>query len=1262
MKRVVWLLVALAAIVYGGQSRLCYEESSENGLFCSGVMSIMCTTKVRIKNISSDSLENVKIYLDSGAFSGKVFSECGIDSKEGGCKKTSAFTMGPFNILDNSIEYDVGEFSPQALHEIYASAMFSVAFFNGNNLYAQYDLNGETYVEKIPKCKDTDEKENLLCGVFTNVLQTRKDGSEIANGENNGAALGEILNPPSCTMHTKDVYVALNPNGSMYGGLKCNDSYAVGKLPYANPINVNYNFSIKTPQVKERVTTQTLQKVINQTRAYLPDNVFDLIKLGYINQSEIIISAGGSLKANQILNIRGSVKIENDLNANVEIGDLVTSSYNEASVSFANPLNELKIYKIESLGSNKFTFNAQANSSIQINELDLNSAADDNIVLKAPKVIIGKLNATNDNVNLTIYADEIDIGDISLAQHNNITIYPYTPNGKVEFYSNSITASSSSTMLLSSGEYYVNSFSIPGTSGTMSSVRALDANQVIDFYINGDFKPNNNPGINNVGNGGRNGCIFNDDLPAANFRLYVNGDFDFGGGGTSVNAMVYVEGKTTIGANSCVKGAINSYDTITFANGAVFKWDESIANTPYAQICPDWDKKEQSGSFNVVNDTYTDALDTIPRDKSGVNTLFTQIAGKNTNYYVVHTEDDNVTLSKFKGAVKIDLVDNSSAQECSQKTTLDEIYRVFDDEKSVAFALNYLMAKRDVAFRIEYSDYEMPQSCIELLRGAGHRYRHGHQYGHTYRRGNNQDQMTSCIEDIMNQCKDNEKCEDVPKCIAECELENNPARGHGENANTTSGNGNTYRHRYRHRHGRGLQCVIECLFEDSKSVCSRDNFAIRPYKLVLEKANGTYLSGRETDFVVKVYNYNNQLMSNFNDFLDLKFSAKDAKGCYSGEFKPAETNIQFTNGVLHIPGSYSDIGDINLTVSENKSNPYARVDYNDEDETALLVKEANATVSTFIPGSFAISGVDFSGKNGDYTYLSRDLPMFATLSFDLKVLNAASTPKEVKNFTKNCYAKDVSFLVKLGNLPDVKMKPLFSLDNEHVIESGSFDSISGVLGKDKFTNSLNHFEIAINLKKDYSKPVNPFDLKIVSIDLSDADIVTSNIPVDKTSTFKYARIVIPDVAGYLNRLHAPAKVEIYDNGKWILNESHTAAMGDVKRAKANRVDVKLNAAFNHGAKDIEYDLLANTLPYSEKIEYDISSWLWYHPGADDYKDFENGGECKNHPCNKVTFMAISSGWSGIGDNNSNFAPDKNRTVKFSPTPSASKSSVKRLNW
>ena len=415
------------------------------------------------------------------------------------------------------------------------------------------------------------------CDIFTDVLQTRHDPSHIRmDGD------GYIYNSPSCNLNTG--YIQADSSHRLICNHYWTDAKATGN--YGKSLNINYNFSIDSSNVSDKPANGE-DTQINSNNEILTLSDYNKI-LEDSNHYSFTLNYNGNKKINEIDNISNTITFANNANHNIYIGYLNTKNYNNTNINFTSNPKNIYIFEFYNKGSNKLITDLNATQTIKIHNLKLNSSANTNVIISAPKVVIDNLLSTNNDNTVTIYADEIDINTIQFAQHSKLIIHPYTPGNKVIFYSDTITSSSSSTMILDSGNYYTNSLSIPGSSD-VSSIRIANNNQVVNFYINGDFRPGNNPGINSDGNNGNFGS-----LTPANFRLFINGNLSTGGGGTTFNAVVYVEGDAILGSPTYIKGGVSANNEITVQNDSKFYYDSSVNSSSVNDLCSNEKPKFQN--------------------------------------------------------------------------------------------------------------------------------------------------------------------------------------------------------------------------------------------------------------------------------------------------------------------------------------------------------------------------------------------------------------------------------------------------------------------------------------------------------------------------------------------------------------------------------------------------------------------------------------------------------------------------------------------
>jgi len=439
-----------------------------------------------------------------------------------------------------------------------------------------------------------------VCNVFLDVLQTRKDPSQITMGS---GSLSYIHNTESCQLNTGYVY-----SDDYDHGLECDSGvFATATGQYAASIDVNYTFSVESsdtdasPAQGAGWMNAPTSVTVDEENQELPLPDYDTIDQDW-HLYDFSLTYQGDKRINTFDEIMHNVTIENLDGHDLEIGTFTTKGYDYTNLYLRGIPDSIKIYKLASQGSNQFFTALEANEEVRIGTLDLGSSSTDTVTIKAPKVVIDTLSLSNDNADVVIYADDIEIGDLSMDQEDRLTIYPYTSGNRVTFHANSIAASSSSSMIMSGGDYYTNDLSVPGTGTGERTFIATDSSQIVNFIINNDVTLANNPGINSEGNNGNFG-----DLPPANFRMFINGDLTTGGGGTTFNAIVYVEGKTDLGSPTYLRGALSSYEDITIGNDSHFTADPSVNDAGWGDcgnIAPSYDNHYSCGLFDSVLVSY----------------------------------------------------------------------------------------------------------------------------------------------------------------------------------------------------------------------------------------------------------------------------------------------------------------------------------------------------------------------------------------------------------------------------------------------------------------------------------------------------------------------------------------------------------------------------------------------------------------------------------------------------------------------------------
>ena len=122
-----------------------------------------CKQTIPIRNISNSNLTNMDIFMDTHGMSGNFLGGCGIDNRSGlhsTCEVQNRFDFGPMGFFSSGVLFDpMANYGPFDVHNIYTSAAMSmggdpIAFFLGENLYANYMKDGALVSGRILPCKE----------------------------------------------------------------------------------------------------------------------------------------------------------------------------------------------------------------------------------------------------------------------------------------------------------------------------------------------------------------------------------------------------------------------------------------------------------------------------------------------------------------------------------------------------------------------------------------------------------------------------------------------------------------------------------------------------------------------------------------------------------------------------------------------------------------------------------------------------------------------------------------------------------------------------------------------------------------------------------------------------------------------------------------------------------------------------------------------------------------------------------------------------
>ncbi len=505
--------------------------------------------------------------------------------------------MGPVGMFGYAYVFDLTNPIPvnDNSSSIAATLGMGGVCFSGDELYATYQKNGTYYRGQISECHnqpplppdETVPDTNAtpvepICDGFADMFQTRgacpsggtitfNNGGQIPDGSTNIILQNTDNTLNTCTVTTPTWVSTQFETCGSEGDCSASGSNAAS-------LNITYSNTPNSATISSNPSSSTDNLTLSSNNSY-SGSAYNAITTSWHTNIQTTFAIENQLQINSLKMTQG-----NTFNFGgsdpylLEIGTLGIEN-NGASNTLRTDGNakNIKIGSFELASSTTLDF--QASQTIQMNSFSVDRGS--TVTLRAPYININTFisdNGGSGQSTIKLYADYIDIGVLTLGQTVTLEIHPYTSGKRVLFRTNTLTESSSSSILLSSGNYYVNTaITIPGTSD-VSAMRAIDSAQTINFYINSDLSLGNNPGINAIGNKGN----YDTSLPAAHFILFINGDLTTGGGGTTINATIYTAGDVTLGNPTYIKGAVSAQEEISIGQGQ-FIYDQSFEDSGWGE-------------------------------------------------------------------------------------------------------------------------------------------------------------------------------------------------------------------------------------------------------------------------------------------------------------------------------------------------------------------------------------------------------------------------------------------------------------------------------------------------------------------------------------------------------------------------------------------------------------------------------------------------------------------------------------------------------
>ncbi|MFK5881817.1 MAG: hypothetical protein QM482_06350 [Sulfurospirillum sp.] len=958
----------------------------------------------------------------------------------------------------------------------------------------------------------------------------------------------------------------------------------------------------------------------------LPPNSFYTPNYGVVKSKTIMFAAGAEKKiAADKLEMynknNGYLTISNTLNpADNQINDSITYLDNE--------INATRIFNagidLDTYDTSSILANGQTSTSLKVTMTASEHAADQAFVgfigisndIYQPKICYNEQLFDNNNteINASSYLNVGDILQIKLTIRNDDNETANDVSIIHNFDDNKTIYESNSTI--------VNNID---SSGTLIG----DVNQT-DLY-------------------GDDLVDFNSTDKSITVRLGRGGNFT-NGGNFIPNDTVYTEYKTKINTNQALNLSYQTSYTFNIA-GQTFSFNGPLPK------CTDFNNTIQAylppiGFFNVVNG-YTAINGSDPIDSNNsVNALFTQITNVAFPIKILHLNSiDKTTLENFNGIAFLEVIDGSAITS-NQDSCLNAAveYTIppndipnFNDESSKDINISIPKAIRNATFRVGYTDWgtrinNSNVTCVSTSTIIG-----------------NLKGVPQCLN------SENKILEVFPdKNISEC-LTSGP---YGENAacnpsnyNSNGSKGNIQPEKYNNKYG-CAQCLV------GNYICARDNFSVRPatYSIDIIDINSSHIGGKLYPLDINATDGTSDInVSGYNQTIN---NSSDKNGTIGVIVPPGctdintskqlfDTNIVFASGKVNQPVyfSYNNIGDINITLNDKDWTKVDQSAFNGKTFDDCIAGSFSNTLSsgkvgclikgsqtlTFVPKTFRISLNISNFLNQPFTYISKDGNMSAKMNWDFIALLDDNTTLTLNdnpvatNYTKNCFAKDINYTVKLINdlnltWSDASHRIKFYGDSNTSIStlvqdnngSGLADFNSSQIN---FNNGKANITIRFNFDRNISISDQPFHIRKndFNISVKDTNNVTGsdfNRTNDSNTTFYYGRVHAPDYRFAGTSDIATIYYEVYckdcnktnynitgnesvDSIYWYLNPLHINNDGNVTQfSSVNSVTFNGNnptvnsGTITSGIENI--NLTAPKTPYKDKIKMQPSSWLLHN--------------------------------------------------------------------
>lgn len=428
-------------------------------------------------------------------------------------------------------------------------------------------------------------------------------------------------------------------------------------------------------------------------------------------------------------------------------------------------------------------------------------------------------------------------------------------------------------------------------------------------------------------------------------------------------------------------------------------------------------------------------------------------------------------------------------------------------------------------------------------------------------------------------------------------------------------------------------CSSDCSSNDyqtTKIPCYRhfessDNFALRPKIFSISNVPNMIRSGNEFNLTLKALDYNDNPTQDYNDSIQVKGVSASLEyednnsNCFTGDLSLTSA-VNFANGEANVTLQYTEVGDVNLSLEDSNGSEFAKEDDDDTSDTDRFISTATTTLHA-LPDHFAVDAVFSNYDDNNFTYISDNLFMSATLDMNITAQNTEDGTTQ--NYNSQCYAQNIDANISYTINNEVNPRTVFYKET-NTTDFNATSITFNDLNSSYFTvdnNGTATLHVTLNFDRNISNNLNPFSMVITDMNISDVNDTQGYTLLNQNAIFVYGRTHATRQQIEGNNGDVPINFEVYCNGtdsfgtdcnktllpsaasysddpRWLINTLHATATDgnvteDTQKNGTGTVTETNIVANNPTISTLNYDE-SKGYPYKTTIQTTPSSWLIYN--------------------------------------------------------------------